>query len=286
VLNRVYEALLRDHLHLGRPDLVKVIFDRRIQRNTPLAFATRVLRQGVVTCLKVFYKYSWLKQYNKGGRVLRTEMCINNPLDFMIQKSLGYLGRVAYHAITRFEKAQAVALATAVDRSTVARLVTPSTNGGQRVPGIRVGAPRAMRLLATLGCAGLSCKAFSNAEFRTVLVEQMGAEPQEATPARIGYELRGKGLIRRVAGRNRYTLTELGYRTALALTKLHQRLLLPTLDSFDPTVREALSASPHEFDQALARLDAASPPWHKSAGSKWPHESLEQNSRSMPVQDT
>ena len=89
--------MLRDHLHLGCPDLVKVIFDRRIYRNTPSAFATRVLRQGVVSCLKVFYKTSWLKQYNKGGRVLRTETCVNDPRDFMIKKSLvhlGYLGRV------------------------------------------------------------------------------------------------------------------------------------------------------------------------------------------------
>ena len=262
VLNRVYEALLRDHLHLGRPDMIKVIFDRRISRRTPSAFVTRVLREGVVACLKVFYKHSWLKQYNKGGRVLRTEICINNPMDFMIKKSLvhlGYLGRVAYHAITRFEKAQAVALVTALDRSTMERLVTPSTDGGQRVPGLRVGAPRTMRILATLGCAGLSFKAFSNAEFRTVLVEQMGAEPQEATPTHIGYELRklrGKGLIRKIAGRNRYTVTDLGYRAALYLTKLHQRLLQPTLDSFDSTMRETLATSPHELDQALARLDA------------------------------
>jgi hypothetical protein len=262
VLNRVYEALLRDHLHLGRPDMLKVIFDRRIYRNTPSVYVTRILRQGVVTCLKVFYKHSWLKQYNKGGRVLRTEICINNPMDFMIKKSLvhlGYLGRVAYHAITRFEKAQAVALATALERSTLERLVTPSTHGGQRVPGIRVGAPRAMRILAALGCAGLSFKAFSNAEFRTVLIEQFGADPQDITPGHIGYELRklrGKGLIRKVGGRNRYTVTDLGYRAAIFLTKLHDRLLGPGLTSLDTFVREAFAASPHEMDQALARLDA------------------------------
>jgi len=262
VLNRVYEALLRDHLHLGRPDMLKVIFDRHIYRTTPSVYATRILRQGVVVCLKVFYKHSWLKQYNKGGRVLRTEICINNPMDFMIRKSLvhlGYLGRVAYHAITRFEKAQAVALATALERSTLERLVTPSTDGGQRVPGIRVGAPRAMRILAALGCAGLNFKAFSNAEFRTVLIEQFGAAPEEAQPGHVGYELRklrGKGLIRKVTGRNRYTLTDLGYRAALYLTKLHDRLLGPALDSLDPTLREALAGSPHEFDQALTRLNA------------------------------
>lgn len=67
VLNRVYEQLLRDHLHLGRADMVKVIFGRQIRKNTPSVFATRILRQGVVSCLKIFYKKSVLKQYNKGG---------------------------------------------------------------------------------------------------------------------------------------------------------------------------------------------------------------------------
>ena len=78
--------------------MVKVLFDRRITRRTPGRFATRVLRQGVVSCLKVVYKTSFLKQYNKGGRVLRTEVCINDPADFGVRKSLvhlEYLKRIA-----------------------------------------------------------------------------------------------------------------------------------------------------------------------------------------------
>jgi hypothetical protein len=263
VLNRVYAELLRDHLHLGRPDLLKVVFDRQIRKTTPSAFATRVLRQGVVSCLKVFSKKSLLKPYNKGGRVLRTEVCVNDPRDFRIGKSLvhlGYLGTIAYHALTRFQKAQAVAVATALDRSTFERLVTPSQPGGQRVAGLRFGAPRAMRLLAALGCAGLTFKAFAHADLRAVLVDRLGAEPADCTPARLAYDLRklrGKGLVRKAQGRNLYTLTDLGYRVALDCTKLHQRLLAPTLDGLDAGVRTALGASSHRLDRALANLNAA-----------------------------
>jgi hypothetical protein len=262
VLNRVYEELLRDHLHLGRPDMLKVVFDRQIRKTTPSAFSTRVLRQGVVSCLKVFYKKSFLKQYTKGGRVLRTEVCVNDPRDFRIGKSLvhlGYLGSIAYHALTRFQKAQAVAVATALDRSTFERLVTPSQRGGQRVAGLRFGAPRAMRLLAALGCAGLTFKAFSHADLRAVLVDRLGGEPADCTPARLAYDLRklrGKGLVRKAQGRNLYTLTDLGYRVALYFTKLHQRLLAPTLDGLDAAVRTALGASSHRLDRALVNLNA------------------------------
>jgi len=263
VLNRVYEELLRDHLHLGRPDMLKVIFARQIRKTTPGPFKTRVLRQGVVSCLKVFYKKSFLKQYNKGGRVLRTEVCINDPRDFRIGKSLvhlDYLGTIAYHTITRFQKAQAVAVATALDRSSFERLVTPSQQGGQRVAGIRFGAPRAMGLLAALGCAGLTFQAFAQADLRTLLLDHLGADPADCTPTRLAYDLaklRGKGVVRKVQGRNRYTLTDLGYRVAVYFTKLHQRLLAPTLDGLDPAGRAALATSPHRLDRALADLNAS-----------------------------
>jgi hypothetical protein len=63
------------------------------------------------------------------------------------------------------------------------------------------------------------------------------------------------GSIRKVAVRNRYTLTNLGYRAALYLTKLHERLLAPGLDSLDLPLRGAL-VSAHELDHAVARRDA------------------------------
>jgi hypothetical protein len=238
-----------------------VLFDRRIQRNTPSQFATRILRQGVVSCLKVFYKKCWIKQYNKGGRVLRTEVCINDPRDFGVRKglsNLAYLGRIAYHAITRFLKAQAVALATALDRSTFERLVTPSVQDGKRIPALRFGTPRTMRVLEAVSCAGLAFKAFSNANLRTVLIDRLGSDAVTVTAARTAYELaklRGKGLVRKVHGRNLYTLTDLGYRAALYCTKLHQRLLTPTLDTLDAAVRDTLAASPHQIDRALTRLN-------------------------------
>jgi hypothetical protein len=152
-----------------------------------------------------------------------------------------------------------VALATALDRSTFERLVTPSEHGGQRVAGLRFGAPRAMGLLAALGCAGLTFKAFSQADLRSVLINRLSAAPTDCTPARLAYDLsklRGKGLVRQAHRRHLYTLTDLGYRVAVYFTKLHQRLLALTLDSLDRTVCSAVAASSHRVDRALADLNA------------------------------
>lgn len=261
VLNRMYEHLLRDHLHLGRLDMVKVIFDRRIPRTTSARFQTRILRQGVVSCLKVFHKRSFVKQYNKGGRVLRTEVCVNDPNDFNVRKSLvhlDYLGTVAQHTLTRFSKAQAAVLSAALDRSTFERMITPSQSGGQRIAALRFGAPRTMRVLEALGCAGLTFEAFSNRDLRHVLIERLNVPADQAAPGRISYELRkmrGKGLIRKVAGRNKYTLTDLGYRVILSLTRLFHRCLHPVLDGLTDPNRTRLTHSAHPIDRSVCRIN-------------------------------
>jgi len=261
VLNRVYEQVLKEHLHVGRPDLVKVAFDRRITRRTPGRFATRILRAGTVSCLKAFYKKSFIKQYNKEGRVLRTEVCINDAADFGAKKGLAhleYLERIANHALTRFTKAQAAAYAPALDRSIFERLVTPSGDEGKRVAAIRFGTTWAMQVLMALACAGLCFRAFGNRDLRRVLTGRLGVAPEQAKPTRVGYELRkliGKGLVRKAQACNRYTLTDLGYRAVFFLVKTHQRLLGPGLDALDESVRACLLASTHDLDRALHRLN-------------------------------
>src|ERR1051325_11407438 len=77
VTGRVFfEEVIRENLDIGRPNLVQVIFDRRICRRTPGSFRTRVITDGVVPSLHVDYKNSRIKQYHKEGRALRTETTI------------------------------------------------------------------------------------------------------------------------------------------------------------------------------------------------------------------
>ena len=80
--------MIHDNLDLGRPKNVQLIFDRRIQKNTPSRFRTRVMTQGVVPSLWMDYKSSTIKQYFKQGRALRTETTVNNTRDFDIGRSI------------------------------------------------------------------------------------------------------------------------------------------------------------------------------------------------------
>jgi hypothetical protein len=57
-----FEGLIRDHLDLGRPDQVSLVFDRRLclagPRPTPGAFRTKVITRGVDPEIVCYYKSS------------------------------------------------------------------------------------------------------------------------------------------------------------------------------------------------------------------------------------
>ena len=71
-----FEGVIRDHLDVGRPDQIALIFHRRVNGRTPGKFRTRVIRRGVDPILCCYYKSSRIKQYFKEGRALRTETVI------------------------------------------------------------------------------------------------------------------------------------------------------------------------------------------------------------------
>jgi hypothetical protein len=79
-----FEGVIRDHLDVGRPHQIALIFNRPIKRTTPGTFRTRVLTKGVDPTLCCYYKSSRLKQYFKEGKALRTETVICDTNDFGI----------------------------------------------------------------------------------------------------------------------------------------------------------------------------------------------------------
>jgi len=100
-----FEEVIRENIDLGRPEQVQLIFGRKMQRKTATEgrCRTRILTQGVVPSLHVYYKNTHLKQYHKEGRALRTETTINNAYDFGVGrrlKNLPALRQIGQAAIT------------------------------------------------------------------------------------------------------------------------------------------------------------------------------------------
>lgn len=76
-----FEAVIRDHLDIGRPDQVVLVFNRKLTPRTPGRFRTKIVKRGVNPQLST-YKSCRLKQYFKLSVALRTEVVIGDTYDF------------------------------------------------------------------------------------------------------------------------------------------------------------------------------------------------------------
>jgi hypothetical protein len=260
-----FEQLIRENLDLGRPDRVQLVFGRRVYRNTPSRFVTRVIQAGVQPNLHLTYKHSGVKQYFKESRALRTETTINNPQDFGVGKDLSnwsYLRKLAATINQRLLETERVSQDCLLSAESFARVSEPTTTDtGQRAPGLRFGQPRVMALFAALSRFAPALNGFRHGDVRPIVQAVLNISPEAYTASQMSYDLRRlrlKGLIARVAGRHVYILTSYGRRVAYLMTKLHQRifnlagLALATAADAPATLATAF----REIDAELERLVA------------------------------
>lgn len=228
-----FEEVIRENLDIGRPDQVQLIFERRVSRQTPGRFRTRVLTEGVTPSLHIDYKGSRIKQYHKEGRALRTETTFHNTLDFKIGKrlhNLPALRKVGFRANRRLLDVETISQDCAIGEEVFQKLSQPTEVDGQRVSALRYGDPTVLALFSALLVFRLLPEGFSNRELREHLAPLLGKDPGELTQGGMTYQLRRlrlRGLIVRQAGRHRYDVTPSGLRVALFFTRSYARILRP-----------------------------------------------------------
>lgn len=264
VTGRVFfEEVIRENLDLGRPSQVQLIFDRRINKQTPGRFRTRVITDGVVPSLHVDYKSTRIKQYHKEGRALRTETTINNTRDFGIGKSLNNLPtlrQVGFQANRRLLDVQKISHDCSIGEDTFDQVVRPIQVDGQRAAALHFGDPRVQALLAVLAVFSLQLRGFTNAEMRTLVAQLLGLDPANYPLGKMTYDLRRlrlHGIIERIPRSHRYQLTPQGLRIALFFSRTYARLLRPKLAEIIPAQAPPGSSSLRAaFDRLTTQIDA------------------------------
>jgi hypothetical protein len=256
-----FEEVIRENLDLGRPDQVQLIFARRVTKQTPSRFRTRVLTEGVTPSLHIDYKHSRIKQYHKEGRALRTETTINDTRDFGIGKrlcNLPALRQVGFQANRRLLDVQRISQDCAVGEDAFRRVNEPVEVNGQRASGLRFADAAVQALLSVLLMFRLTPRGFSNRDLRDHWAPLLGKAPDDMTTGQMGYHLRRlrlHGMIERIPGTHRYRLTRQGGRAALFCTRTYNRLLRPGLAQIIP--EEALDDSDlrRGFDQLDDKIE-------------------------------
>jgi len=232
-----FEEVIRENIDLGRPEQVQLIFARKMQRKTATdgRCRTRIVTEGVVPSLHVYYKNTHLKQYHKEGRALRTETTINNTYDFGVGrrlKNLAALRQIGFAANRRVLEVEQLTHDCHIGAEAFDKLQQPAEVDGQHVSALPFGQPRVQALLTVLLLFCLQPDGFRNRQLRPLLAQFLGLAPTQIRPGSMSYDLRRlrlHGLLERIPNTHRYRLTPLGLKTALFYSRVHQRLLRPGL---------------------------------------------------------
>jgi hypothetical protein len=204
-----FEQVIRENRDLGRPDQVQLIFDRRVRRDTPGRFRTRVLSEGVLPSLPIDDKRARIQQYHKEGRALRTETTLHNPRAFQIGKRIENLDRLpplGFAAHRRLLEGERMSHDCLLAEDGFQPLNRSQDIDGQRVPALRFADTRVQALWSALLLFRPVPTGFSQPELRQQLAPLLGRSPEQLTPGRMSYEwrrLRRRGFIERVAGQHR-----------------------------------------------------------------------------------
>jgi hypothetical protein len=257
-----FEEVIRENLDIGRPSQVSLVFDRRVMRNTPGRFRTRVMTEGVTPSLHIDYKKSRIKQYHKEGQALRTETTINDTRDFEVGRrieNLDKLRTIGFAANRRLLDVQRLGHDCFIGEASFQQMQKPAIVDRQRAAALRFADPRVQALFHVLLLFLLVQSTFAHKDVREHLAPLLGHQPGQYSPGRVTYDLRRlrmHGLIERIPKTHRYRITAKGLRTALFCVTLYNRALRPGLALIAPKpahpqlpVTKAIRAAEDALDQ-------------------------------------
>jgi hypothetical protein len=262
-----FEEVIRENIDLGRPEQVQVIFARKMQRKTATdgRCRTRIITEGVVPSLHVYYKNTHLKQYHKycpRGAASRTETTINNTYDFGVGrrlKNLPALRQIGFAANRRLLQVEQLTHDCHIGAEAFDKLQNPAEVDGQHVSALPFGQERVQALFTVLVLFCLQPQGFRNRQLRPLLAQWLGLSESQIRPGRMSYDLRRlrlHGLIERIPKTQRYRLTTFGLKTALFYSRAYQRLLRRGLSELHNPHTSESSALAANFAKLQRTLDA------------------------------
>ena len=253
-----FEALLCENMDLGRPENVELLFRRGERRGQPAiappggGFRTTIDRYCHMVTVNVFYKNSRVKQYLKDGVALRIETVVNSPDDLGCRRMLPNLPELQDKARAinaRLLHTETAGQGTVLVSPVIERITRPTVTGdGRKAPALRFGDLRVQALAGATAAMLFTVTGITNRSLRALMT---GLLHRPYSMNQASYDLSRlarNGLIRRVPGRNRYTLTRDGLLFAHIYTKVYDHVLRPLMAPDRPN-------APPELAAALATLD-------------------------------
>jgi hypothetical protein len=256
-----FESLLCENTDLGRPENAELLFRRgqRLGRPSdppPGGFKTKIDQYCELVTMNVFYRHSRLRQYLKDGRALRIETVINNPSDLRCNRQLRNLPELqdTARAINAFLlETEAAGQDTVLVSPVIERITRPTvTDDGRKAPALRFGDLWVQALADAVAAMLFTVPGITNRTLRGLMTGLLN-HPYSMNQASYDLSrLARNGLITRVPGRNRYTLTRDGLLFACFYTRVYDHVLRPLMAPARPNAPPGLTAALGTLDQLVA----------------------------------
>jgi hypothetical protein len=262
------KALFRRATELGIPlggaDRTTHLFGRRITARYGGKLQTVLDRRNEgQPILRSYYGSSFVKQYEKGDRLLRTETCVNNTYDLGIGRRLENLPTLHERmraTNARYLEAQAELLASTVDGGALASLARPVIVGTRRVPGLKLEDDRVIRLLEVLLHPGTFVADWTTRAVHARVLARHRLTEADYRLSQLRYDLgklRAHQLVERLGTSRRYHLTARGLKLGVLLVKLRTRLLGPLVSLASDEQSRRPTRTTSEVEAAFRQVDTA-----------------------------
>jgi hypothetical protein len=244
---------------------LKTIFGRkqRPSRTRKLDGRLEKMIEGAVydlTVFKVHFGKLTLKMYDKGDRVLRVEVIVNNIEELRCGKRLeklpGMLERLEAMVVRFLEVVQAAHLSF-IDGQQLDGLAMPSVRGDRRRAGVDLQKPRMRAVAQAVTALAAQPQGFSAADLAQRVGAQKGRGMASYGPRKAAYDLqklRGKSLLERIDKTRRYRVHRPAIRTLVAYLILREQVIKPVLAGVCRPKRGRPPKNLHPIDDHYQKL--------------------------------
>jgi len=239
-LDQVYQGLIDRTRNLLDVPRLKTIFGRKHRPHKIGLKAERlekILDRSVhnLTVFKLHFGRLTLKMYDKGERVLRIELIVNNTAELRcgkgIEKLPGILERSQQMIVAFLGIVQAAHLSF-LPAEQLDSLPMPTYRGQQRLAGVDIQKPRLRAVAQAVIALAPQPEGFTAEQLAVRVRTQQGRPMAKYNARKAAYDLRklrGKTLVQRIANSRRYRVRRPGIRTLAALLILREQVLKPVL---------------------------------------------------------
>ena len=240
LLDEVYQGLIDRTRRLLDVPRLKTIFGRKKrphQNRRGGGRLEKIVDQSAhdLTVFKLHFGKLALKMYDKGDRVLRVEVIVNNIAELRcgkrVEKLPGMLERLQKMIVEFLGVVQAAHLSF-LDGQQMDALAAPSVRGERRMAGVDLQKPRMRAVAQAVVALAAQPGGFTSEQLAGRVQDQQGRSMAGYGARKAAYDLRklrGKAIVERLDKTRRYRVRRPGIRTLAGFLILREEVLKPLM---------------------------------------------------------